>query len=467
MPSLLRKSLSVSFPVSSSGVAAVSVPSRAAWLACLLAAGALAPTACADLEEDAAVVETDPPVDDGEVIVQAGEPSLAASQPDAAPSAACTVAVTPASQLMITALPVVNDPVRTKWTGSVTSASDGAWHFGRLMTQMAGANDPTTFVRSWLAQWESTVGVNGWGVPARPAIASQVLASWPKTAAGKLDLTKAPMRLLAIVNRFDLRSAGNAGEGRFIFGVLGQGGVALPFTVILEYKLPAASAAEVKAWAHLWRDLGATTVGSAAYRAQLQAITDKFARKGAAPGRINGSAISQVRTNENALNPIWELREFRLTTAGQLRMVAPALTPADSTPNFNNTATLASFMNQNAAAIKAQTHTVPTTFGGALFSSGRVLNRIDFWNAPGITDSTLRHRFSINTCDGCHGEETATPFLHVSPRGATETAPLSAFLTGTTVPDPVTGILDPSTFRTFNELASRATVLKTFLCANP
>jgi hypothetical protein len=364
-------------------------------------------------------------------------------------------------QLMVTNLAVVNDLVRTRWTGSLTNPSDGAWQFGRLMTQMAGANDPATFVRSWLAQWQTAVAVNGQTVPARTAI-NTLINAWPKTTAGKLDLTKAPLRLLAIVNRFDLRAAGNAGEGRFVFGVLDAAGNPMQFTVILEYKMLAATAADVKVWANLWKDLSAAPLGSAAYRTKLQAITDRFAKRDAGPGRPNGSGISQVRTNEVALAFPWELREFRLTTTGQLRMVAPALTPADSTPNFNNTPKLATFLTQNTVAIKAQTHTVPLQFQAAPFAAGRVINNIDFWRAPGITDTTLRQRFSVNTCNGCHGRETNTTFLQVLPRTTNATAGLSSFLTGVTVNDPVTNAP-----RAFHALADRAAGLKAFLCANP
>jgi hypothetical protein len=41
-----------------------------------------------------------------------------------------------------------------------------------------------------------------------------------------------------------------------------------------------------------------------------------------------------------------------------------------------------------------------------------------------------RHLFSLNTCNGCHGAETATEFFHVGPRRAGQVAPLSKFLTG-------------------------------------
>jgi hypothetical protein len=422
-----------------------------------------------DVSEDDRTRDDAIQVDDGEIIDQDGQPSIASLETTeatalTAAAAACTIAVSESKQLMITNLSVVNDLVRTRWTGSLSNPSDGAWHFGRLMTEMAGANDPTTFVRSWLGQWERPVTVNGQIVPARTGI-SRIINAWPKTSAGKLDLTKAPFRLLAIVNRFDLRSAGNAGEGRFVFGVL-DGTSSIPqFTVILEYKMLAATAADVRIWADLWKDLGTAAIGSAAARTKLQAITDRFTRRDAGPGRINGSAVSQVRSNEIALASPWELREFRLTTTGQLRMATTALTPAhDGTLDLNNTSTLATFMTQNATAITAQTHSVPLLFAGQPFRGAHVFTNSsrDFWNAPGITNSTLRHRFSLNTCNGCHGGETQTTFLHVSPRAASAESALSGFLTGVSVRDPVTGIP-----RTLDDLANRAAILTTFLCAAP
>jgi hypothetical protein len=323
---------------------------------------------------------------------------------------------------------------------------------------MAGANNAQAFVRSWLNTWAADRTLNGQVVDSRPI--NTVLGAWPKLANGNLDLTKPPMRLLAIVNRFDLRSAGNAGEGRFVFGVLDRSGNPTQFTIILEYKMPAATAAAVKRWADDWHALGALAPSSAEYRSKLQAITRRFSKRDAFPGKPNGSAISQVRTNEIALSAPWELREFHLTTTGQLRLATLALTPAhDARIDHDNTPLLAQFMTDNAAAIKAQTHVVPATFGGQPFAGAHVHNNIDFWNAPGITDSTLRFRFSVNTCNGCHGAETSTGFLHVNPRAAGREATLSGFLTGTQVSDPVTGAR-----RSFNDLQRRANGLKAFLC---
>jgi hypothetical protein len=420
----------------------------------LIAAIALAQGGCLSDDSSASEPEQDPSTP-----TATGASNASTATEELQPEATCTTTVTPESQLLITNLAVVNDPVRTRWTGSLTNAADGAWHFGRLMTQMAGANDPAAFVRSWLAQWERDFTVNGQVVKARTNIRSLVLASWPKTSTGALDLTKAPMRLLAIVNRFDLRSPGNAGETRLVYGLTGPNEAFFPFTFILEYRVPVSGSAQLTAWSHLWRDLAAAPLGSASYRAKLQAITDRVTKRDAAPGAINGSAIAQVRTNENTLNALWELREFHLTSAGQLRMVSPALTPAGT---VNNTQVLTDFLTQNQAAIRAQTHTVPATFAGQPFAGGSSLNFQSPWMKNGFSDATVRHRFALNTCDGCHGVETRTIFLHIAPRRADLASELSGFLTGVTVSDPVTGQT-----RTFNELAKRARIFKAFLCANP
>lgn len=386
------------------------------------------------------------------------DPEDVSARVESSEAALCS-AVTSNKELMITHLAVVNDSVRTRWTGAFTSASDGAWHFGRLMAQMApaGAN-ASDFVLAWLRQFAANRTINGQVVPARTAI-NQIINAWPKLASGKLDLRRPPLRLLAIVNRIDLRNlaAGRAGEGRFVFGVLDAAGNPLSFTVILEYNLPATTQAQLLNWANSWHNLGAQTLGSAAYRTALQAITDRFTKRGAMPARVNGSAISQVRTNEIALAAPWELREFRLNAAGALVETTVAQT---SKRAVNGTATLRDFVNQNATAILNGTHVVPLTFAGASFRAGAITNNIDFWRAGGITNNNARHKFSLNTCNGCHGAETNTGFLHVSPRIATQAAALSGFLTGITVSDPVSGAP-----RTFNDLARRAADLRSLVCA--
>ncbi len=356
---------------------------------------------------------------------------------------------------MITAVSVVEDPVRTKWTGSLANKNDGAWQFGRLMTAMAGTKNPSDFVLAWLNQWSANRTVNGEVVPARTAI-SGIINAWPKVG-GKLDLTKAPLRLLAIVNRLDLRNlaAGKAGEGRFVFGVL-DGGTPRQFTVILEYNLPGSTQADVASWAARWHALGTLGIGTPAYNAALQKITDAFAGPNLIPTRPNGSSISQVRSNEIALSSPWELREFGLNAAGNLVERTVALTPQ---AGLNGSTKVRDFVNTNQAAILGGNFVVPLTFGGAPFRAGAIVNNIDFWSAPGITNNNARQKFSLNTCNGCHGFETQTGFLQISNRSLGSAAALSGFLRGESISDPVSGVT-----RKFNDLARRANDLRTIVC---
>ena len=161
------------------------------------------------------------------------------------------------------------------------------------------------------------------------------------------------------------------------------------------------------------------------YNAALQAITDRFAGRGARPGHPNGSAINAVRTNEIDFgdNGLWELREFALSaTTGH---AGAGDRQADARPQASTAAhTLASFVNANEAAIIAETHDVPEQFEGAPFLGGAVFNdRFTLWNAPGINNNEARHHFSLNTCNGCHSaRDRASPSCR-SPRASRAARP--------------------------------------------
>ncbi|MEP6654088.1 MAG: LamG domain-containing protein, partial [Myxococcales bacterium] len=356
-------------------------------------------------------------------------------------------------ELMVTDLGVVEDPVRT--------APGGAWSFGRLMENMAPtpAQAPA-MVEKMLRTWLADQTVNGQVIPARPAMQDLVLSSFPRTENGELDLGRAPVRLLAIVNRIDLRdlSKGDAGEGRFVFGVLDPNGRQTQFTLIFEYKVPASTPQDIIDSANRWHALG--TVAPAGYNAALQAITDRFTGHNAAPGRVNGSALAQFRTNEIALSDIWQFREFHLSAAtGMLEPATLVLTP---NLDFNNTSVLADYINANETAIVAEQHVVPEVFAGQPFQTGSVLNDLNGWDAPGVNNPEARQKFSVNTCNGCHSlRETNTGFLQVNPRDLGQPSFLSPFLTGTVVFDFQTGVS-----RSFNDLRRRNSDLHLLICPN-
>ena len=365
-------------------------------------------------------------------------------------------------EIMIRDVSVVDDPVRTTPAGPASDPSMGAWTFERLMQQLSPKDaDAPDVTEAMFRSFLTPQTVNSFTIEARPPMDPLVLQPWPRTANGKLDLAKAPMRLLAIVNRLDLKdlARGKAGEGRLVFGVLDANGFQMAFTVIFEYLLPAANEAEYRAWVDAFHALQALPFPSESYNAALQAITDRIVARNAVPSMPNGSALIDIRTNEYQLeqNFQWQLREFHISaTTGFVEPAAVALTP-DSRFNFGDT--LARFVNANEASILTETHEVPAMFEGAPFLGGSSLNTIDFWDAPGINNPEARHKFSLNTCNGCHGGETNVFFLQVQPREAGQASVLSSFLTGATVRDPVTG--QP---RRLAELARRRTLLESIVC---
>jgi hypothetical protein len=306
--------------------------------------------------------------------------------------------------------------------------------------------------------------VNGFTIEARPAMNQFVLQPWPRTADGKLDLAQAPMRLLAIVNRLDLKNLalGKAGEGRMVYGVLGFGpdGFPLEFTVILEYLLPAADEAEFNAWAEAFHALQSLPFPSEEYNAALQALTDRFTGRNAVPSFPNGSGLIDIRTNEIALSFQWELREFHISETTGFMVPAPVFLTPDQSFNFGNER-LARFINANEATILTETHDVPLEFEGEPFQGASIFNNIDFWDAPGINNPEARHKFSLNTCNGCHGAETGTSFLQIFPREPGQQSSLAGFQTGITVSDPITG--EP---RRLAELSRRRALLEAVVCAD-
>jgi hypothetical protein len=151
-----------------------------------------------------------------------------------------------------------------------------------------------------------------------------------------------------------------------------------------------------------------------------------------------------VRTNDFHLSRPWELREFKLSTLSSSVSPSPlvqatvAQTPARSR---HQTTAVSTYVNANEPAILAHQHIVPLSWGGSPFKGGAAPHNLDLgWDGPTpacttITNPQARHAFSLDTCSGCHGLETATGFKQVEPRSAGSPSALSGFLTGTTATD--------------------------------
>ncbi len=346
--------------------------------------------------------------------------------------------------------------------GTRATRVQGPWHVHTLMQRLSGESDPSAFTLAWLRLWMTDQTIGSFKADARPDM-DDIITAWKQAsnqagtpdAQTRLNWSKAPFRLLAIVNRMDLAppegvTPFNAGEGRFVFCLTNPDGSPKQFTVIFEYKLNASNRSAQIAWAKRWHSLGRHSAFNAAYLTELEAITNTFTG--------TGGELGQIRTNELEVGSPWELREFNLS-GGRLISATVKQHPDKS---LNNTQQLADFINANAASIPNLQHTVPNDMLGV-----SALNEFQesAWKAPGL-EASLRRDFSQQTCNGCHGVETLNDggsefFTHIRPRSAGSPASLSSFLTGGggPVPDPVGN--GPA--RRFNDLAARVEIMNNFL----
>lgn len=402
---------------------------------------------------------------------------------DATPSApgalgevaqAATLDHTPvaAKELFVTDLSVVNAAKLTTYKpGKWNTDPEGGFSFGRLIDNLSPTEKPSDRQRSdlvmnWLRLWETPQSVNGQSIAPRTLVREKLITPWKLASVGKLGNSSAsctasadtdftcklsfaadvvPFRLLAIVNRPDLRripdpgdaTTGSAGQGRFVFGVLDAAKQPLQFTVIFEYMVPVSGLSDIQSYAREWHKLGKSAFGSG-FNDKLFELTRRFTKWNITPHRNNGSALLQIRTNEVALadpdsdptNPrgtMWELREFIVGPGGGLVADTVKQEPPIA---MSGTDALATWVQANSAQILSGTHDVPSEWpAGVPFLAASSFTPFSFnWQVPGVSEE-VRRAFALSTCNGCHRSETSTSFLHVKNRDAGVAAALSPFLT--------------------------------------
>ena len=343
----------------------------------------------------------------------------------------------------------------------------GPWSFRHAIEGvMPPGADKSKFILSWLDNWVTTTEVNGFKTDLesraedmnlrlvcpwlRESPANECNDVCSKCKTRELDLAKAPFRLRAIVNRTDLRlrpdSASHAGETRLLFGMtFGPGddpaSTYAALTMIFEYGLPETKSA--REWAEAWHALGTHPAFDEAYMADLEKLTESFMARGAAPTWPNGSALAQVRTNESVFNWIWQLRQFKLDSQGDLRLSVLNNTPGQA---LNGSAALRSYILANETKILDDKHVLPQSM---LAGSA---DQLQFrWTFPDVPER-LRLAFARSTCNGCHTGENpiVDTAFHISPYRS-GVAKLSEFLNNPQHPDD-------------DELGTRTKVMKTLLC---
>lgn len=449
------------------------------------------------------------------------------------------------NSLMITNLNVVQDPTRTYNPcvgGTAGGNPNGVWTFKQLMTNMA--NTPVSgvtvdnFVKDWVDKElfsqksltssgdvttvtgpigattirDSLTNVNSskrrfiaaWLRNAGfPVTSATNISGWKTQLVNKLEFF--PVRLLAIVNRLDLRgnfgytgNSNSGGEGRFVFcfmdnvnGCTSSNNNQGSMTIILEYGIPKSNCSAIKDYANQWYNLKNLPIGTSTYNAALQAVTDVFTKVNAGATMINpdgsrkanGSALNHLRTNEFIMSP-WNIRDFailkdNISNTNKLTLIHPDKEPmreannaSGGLPLLAKVTALVDLANANTSAIESDNpYSIADPIKGV---DAQIPTPSYFWNPSTtrrINSDLARHKLSLNTCSGCHAGETRTSFTHIRPTNFGTAATLSSFLTGA-VGDPTAPFLvtDPAgrpagtpQVRGFNDLLRRANDLETLV----
>jgi len=290
------------------------------------------------------------------------------------------------------------------------------WSFRTRLEELAGsATAASALASAWFEQWKTvtSVGVDLAPVTPRPKVDDVLLTPWRSLGgygATELPLASAPFRLIAIVNRIDLRSdalacSGGAGELRFVYAVTNPTTkAALAMTVIVEIPYPATRTPQE--WAKAWHALGEVPFGDA-YNEKLATLTSAVT-KDAKPDTW------LVRTNEiafggDALKLPWEMREFALEN-GRLTQQALTATPRIE---LNRSPSLIAWAKENKKAVVDGSYVLPSAFQAG---AAPIQNSWFTWDMPGL-ESTTQKALSLGTCNGCHGgatSENSLRFQHIS-----------------------------------------------------
>lgn len=401
--------------------------------------------------------------------------------------------------LMVTDVSVVEDQLRTyDPCRSPKGNPNGVWSFGRLITNMA--NQPVTGVtpKDFLTNWVDNFLFGLHNHPAstdattnRLTSKTRLVKAWMRNSgltppAGPLPANWAslplkveefPVRLLAIVNRLDLRGNSgygvfsNAGEGRLVFCFVdsnnncshGNNGPGT-MTFIFEYGIPINNCLSLNKYASSWWNLRTQAFGPA-FNVKLEAITNVFTKINANPAKPNRSALNHLRTNDFLMSP-WVIRDFEIdATSKRLKLVHPSKEPMDNANGFTPSvaptvaakqAALVTFVNGIPfIANPNPSYSIPNNLAG--MHAPMNVNpgvRYHWRGAPSAMTPLNRREFSLNTCSGCHKGETLNPFTHIRPRNISTRAAISGFMSGMGSDDSATDLpmdTDPMGFFIVND----------------
>lgn len=338
---------------------------------------------------------------------------------NATPPSTCSIEVNRFKELLVIHQSVLLDR-------RAQNATNGAWSFRARMEDLAGASDAPEMTRAWLDSWKTvtSVGADYAPVTPRPGVDGALVTPWlAKSGSPRLSMPLAPFRLIAIVNRPDLReevdgcSGEHLGELRFVYTAEDPAtNKAIPMTVIVEVPYPPTRTA--RGWIDAWHALGQMPFG-ADYNDALAAITtEALASSKRETWRVRTNEIAFVeesnKTAPSTAKASWEMRELRFDVATN-RLV---FTPLQSTPriDLDNSRSLDVWANENTSSILNGTYVLP---GGLQAGAAPIPQAFFQWSRQSTSMApAVRDALGMSTCNGCHGgeraAETALPFQHIA-----------------------------------------------------
>ena len=284
----------------------------------------------------------------------------------------------------------------------------GALHFGEIVKKLAPPFvSTTTWIDAWFSEWSRSQIQNRSVIP---RIGTRLTSFWDRSANGEYRLDLAPMRLLAVTFRGDVKTPhAPEGEARLVYGAFTRGALEpFEFLVIFEYALPGRR----EEWAKAFRELSCLPFG-AEFNQRLEQLYRNFSGN-----------LAQVRTNDFFLLPKWELREFRPDSAGFLKASLVSQTPLIEYSDLAESP-LVQWVRSNQAQVLSGDFQIPETLWDA---TAPVFHERFGWLKRAGLDEKLRRQISMVTCSGCHASETRTIFTHIFPRGAQQVSRISRFL---------------------------------------
>lgn len=178
--------------------------------------------------------------------------------------------------------------------------------FRAALEALDGPERAPELARAWLR--DTSARLRAEGTPDRATKLDEVTCAWRRAtpsnacdvdcvacARDHLDLSRAPFRLAAVVNRLDLATqpdrVGEAGEGRLVFE-LTSGLDARPFAIIFEY----AQRGAAREWATRWHALRDVSEGTFA-GALSELVGEGLVARGA-------TTLARVRTADGVTGPL-------------------------------------------------------------------------------------------------------------------------------------------------------------------